>query len=754
MDRIVKKSVREYPDGIFLALAGMVSGTLLAWNGVPLALLVLIPLVLSLLCALFGRRFLVFTSFILVSGLLTFQQVRIPRDHIIHSDIEKIENFSGKILQCREGPFGVRYAIMADGYVLKDGTVKKARGKVRITSGRTDDIFSAGALVAARGVSLHEIRPPKNPGEEGFGLTMRRQGFLIEGKAREVVLLSPPGNRIKGFFVWIRNRLNSRLDRQFMYFPEEKVLLEAITVGKDNIPYFLREIGRRSGTYHILVVSGQHLAFLLLFLRIVFIFFRNLNNRRPKLFPSISQLVLWMYAGITGFMLPVARAVLMMTFFFLGEIFERDVSGFQSISLAAILLLLLNPLNLFDVSFQLSFAATAGILFFAVRYGFLTGNSYVRGFVASCAGAQIAVLPLIIYHFGTFYPIGLINNVIFIPLAGVIMLSFPLFLFLPFLFFPLRLLLSLFLRLASLSSHVSHGVEVSLPLAAVLVSYLLLFLLFSRMEIRKRLVSCSLAAFAMAGIIFFPVLFRQNAEDRLYLFSMNKPAAIFVKKDETTAFLSDSCRQRNLENVLMPFFREKRISRLSGLFYTDISYDHTGTLKTVREKLRVERIFEHEAVKESAFYPYLSVYFYNNGDYNFILKKNGDRTAVSGLQAEFLGEENGKLAYLVRKGNVHILVAPFLGQEISEKIENRRFDIAWISDMKNTVKVKRLVETAQFDYLVLPKDLKKFKNLKSAVRTFYLSESAVIADFSARSPAVSYYMDMLPPVSRNRIQPY
>ena len=742
MDRSVNNTERGQPDGIFLALAGLAAGIILAYNGVSLPFLVFIPVLLSLLCIRFDRRLLFFTSFMLVSGLITFHHVAIPENHIAKAEIKKITGLSGKILRCRETSFDTKYTIMADGYVMEDKTVHKSSGKVLLTAGRAD-VFPAGSFISARDVSLHEIEPPKNPGEEDFRPIMRRQSIFLHGRAGEVMMSAPSINRAVTFFSRIRKRLSRLLDRRFAYFPEERALLETMTVGRENVPYFLREAGKRSGTYHLLVISGLHLAFLILFLRILFIPLRNFNNRHLKFFPSLALLVLWFYAGVTGFRIPVVRAALMLSFFFLAEIFEREIKGLQSISLAAVLLLLVNPLNLFDVSFQLSFAATAGILFFMRRYGSIVKRGFIPGLLVTCLGAQVSVLPLLIYHFGIFYPVGLINNIFFMPLAGLIMLSFPLFLIFPFLFVPLRMFLSLFLYLATFSSQVTRGVELNFTLPVLFAAYLFLFLFFSRMEIRKRLFSCSLVTLAAAGIIFFPLLYRQNGEDRLYILSMNRPAAVFINGRETAAFFPDNCRQRNMKRVLMPFFSEKRISKLSGLFYTGISYNHTGTLEAVREKLRVERIFEHEAVKKISFYPYLSIYFYNNGDYSFSLRKTGDRTVVSGLQVEFLGEENGKLAYSVRKGDVRILVAPYLGQEIAEKIENHRFDVAWISDMKNTVKVKRLVETAQFDYLVLPKDLKKFKDLKSSVKTFYLGESAVIADFSVWPPAVSYYKDTL-----------
>jgi len=740
MDRNIS-TTRKYPDIIFLSLAGIITGILLAYNGISLSFLILLPIVLSFWATVFNRRFLVFTFFLLISSLQTFQQTAIPATHISRATIEKINGLSGKVLRCRETSFAVRYVILVNEYHLNDKTVHKTSGKVRLTSGNAR-VFPVGSFISARNVSLQEIPPPKNPGESDFRREMYKQRCFIEGKAGDIVLLSPYANRLTYIFGSIRKSLSRRLDKSFLYFPEERALLETMTIGRQDIPYFLTERGKRSGIYHLLVVSGLHLTFLVLFLRILFIPFRNLNNRYPKFFPSVSLLVLWLYAGITGFNIPVVRAVLMMSFFFLGEILEQEINGFQSISFAAILVLLLNPLNLFDVSFQLSFAATAGILFFIKRYGITVKNKFGTELLVSL-GAQVSVLPLIMYHFGMFYPIGFVSNLVFPTLAGIILLFFPLFLVLPFLFIPLRLLLSLFLYLACLVAQVSYGIKVELSLLLAILMYLFIFLCFNRMKIKKKIASMFLVVLTASYFLLFPYVVKKPAEKHLYLLSLKKPAVIFINEHQMTAFLSDSYRRQETENVLIPFLREKKPAEVS-LFYTDISYNHIGTFNAIKGQVRNKKVFEHESVKKSLFYPYLSVYCYNNSDVPFAFLDTGVKIPISDLQIEILGEEKGKLSYAITKENKTILIAPYIGQEIAEKIKNRRFYIACIWDMKTTVKVKRLLENLQFDYLILPKKLKKFQVFDSIDKTFYLSQSAVVVNFSTHPWTVGYYNPPIP----------
>ena len=243
--------------------------------------------------------------------------------------------------------------------------------------------------------------------------------------------------------------------------------------------------------------------------------------------------------------------------------------------------------------------------------------------------------------------------------------------------------------------------------------------------------------------LLFPYVVKKPAEKHLYLLSLKKPAVIFINEHQMTAFLSDSYRRQETENVLIPFLREKKPAEVS-LFYTDISYNHIGTFNAIKGQVRNKKVFEHESVKKSLFYPYLSVYCYNNSDVPFAFLDTGVKIPISDLQIEILGEEKGKLSYAITKENKTILIAPYIGQEIAEKIKNRRFYIACIWDMKTTVKVKRLLENLQFDYLILPKKLKKFQVFDSIDKTFYLSQSAVVVNFSTHPWTVGYYNPPIP----------
>lgn len=728
------KSEMWYKNKLFLSLAGLVTGISLRYNNCPPIILGIV-LLSFLLLILDNKRTWVFTVFLLTGTVAAHLHVRIPEKDITKIIFkEPVREAEGKILSAKPDTFSTSYVIRIDSLLPADGDRLKTSGKILLKTNRGQhSAFSPGTYLTIKSLTLRKIPPPKNPYAFDYRGFMQRRGVYMEGTAEE--LLARPCKRyaLSPFLHKTRKMLTGRIENSFAYFPEEKELVETITLGKEKIPDFLRESGTRSGTYHLLVISGLHIAFILLFLKILFIPFAGINNSHPKCFPFFSLLFMWFYAGLTGFRTPVVRAVLMLSFFNAGEILERDIDGIDSIMTAAILMLIINPYNFFDASFQLSFIATAGIILFCRRFNLLNKN-FLRGLLLSSFAAQIAVFPLLVYHFGVFYPAGLINNVVFLPFTGILLIVSLLFFLLPFLFEPLRYLLTGFLRGITVSPQFApFAINFSVSLWFLLMFYGACFLVFYAP--RKKAATVFLSAATSFFLLFSIALpyVRTQYPDRFYFLSFSRPSVLFVteKSQSSVAFLADHYKRPEIEKTLTPLLQKERIKKTAGLFYTNVSYNHTGTLKALQKRAEVRRVYEHPDVRDAFGFPYNNVCFYQSfpGLFEF-LSENGE-ISVNGLTVEVLGAEKDMLSYVVNKGSVSILLAPYLGETLSEKIRDRRFTVACVYDIKTTAKTRKNLDTIHYLYLILPRDYKKFRNLKSPVlETFYLNGGAVKMDFA------------------------
>jgi ComEC/Rec2-related protein len=215
---------------------------------------------------------------------------------------------------------------------------------------------------------------------------------------------------------------------------DEKQVASALLLGdrSEMNPELLKDYSS-GGIIHILAVSGLHVGLIYQLCIWIFKYFKFLNRNRLDMLLII--LILWFYAAMTGFSSSVNRAVCMFTLLSIADFLNRRVSPFNILSSAAFLLLLINPKSIFDMGFQLSFAAVWGILSARPILERLKslGNKFssliLTPIIISIV-AQIATAPFTLFAFGTFPTWFLPANLFAVPLStlltylGIVALAF------------------------------------------------------------------------------------------------------------------------------------------------------------------------------------------------------------------------------------------------------------------------------------------------------------------------------------------
>lgn len=201
--------------------------------------------------------------------------------------------------------------------------------------------------------------------------------------------------------------------------------ISALTLGhKDNLSNGIKEAFRTSGTSHILAVSGLHVGIVFGALTLIFSLFATKSRLRV-----IKQIViiatLWLYAFVTGLSPSVIRATVMLTIALIGKASGKRLFTYNVLAASAFLILSIKPNQLYDVSFQMSFAAVAAIvainpiLVKAFNPQRKLTNSITNLFTVSLS-AQIGVLPITLYYFGTFPTYFFIANMLIIPAIPIV----------------------------------------------------------------------------------------------------------------------------------------------------------------------------------------------------------------------------------------------------------------------------------------------------------------------------------------------
>ena len=683
------------------------------------------------------KKILFAAIFFFAGTFLTYFSLKVPENHIINHNLGNIRSVEGKIVSRPHSThFSSHFLIGVRSFVdNKNGNKGKGGGIVYVNV-PSSTYLKKGDVIRIEQLKLQETQPPLNPGGVDYKSYQRRKKVFVEGRSKKVYFIKSERGFIQNILIKARERSTNLIEKYFKYLPEERALLETISIGKDKVPLFLKEIGIRSGTYHLLVISGLHIGFIFLLLRVLFFSFHYVNYKHPKLLPLFSLFFLWFYAGIAGMKIPVVRATLMFSFFLLGEIFDRDVSGMDSVLIAAFLLLIINPLNLFSPGFQLSFGATFGILFFLKFVEGLSAKTFfLKDYAGISLGAQLFTIPLLLYNFGGFFPMGILNNLLIIPFVGITIINCLLFFILPCVFyFPLKFFAILIMKAISLLAKFSPEISFHFNFIGLLTYYSILFLVLEWKDIKPR------KFFISAGIVLFSISFLLSAHpgksSRMVFFSSEKILVGIQERKQCILFSPDYNRARSIENIFIPFAETEGISEVETLFFTGVSRDRIGALNEISEKLKIPKIYDLPYAEKSFSYPLYFLKYHGEK-----IKKIRDEEDNGIVEILFSGnsEKDGPL-FLVRKNNMSVLIAPCLGLEGSERIKNKKAEVLVLGNLKNCKKVRENLKTVKFLYLILPKKLKKFAFIRSAeTNTFYLKKGAVILNFSPKPFSISYF---------------
>ncbi|MDY0014977.1 MAG: ComEC/Rec2 family competence protein [Bacteroidales bacterium] len=262
------------------------------------------------------------------------------------------------------------------------------------------------------------IDEPKNPQEFNYKRYLEIKNIHLQGFVSldgwETVA-EKKGNKIMIFASQIRQKLVETLNKGKLD-KEENAVISAILLGSDDkLDADLAKRYASAGVSHILCVSGMHVG--IIFIIINYVLFFLSKNKKQKIIKTVILLFsVWLYACITGMSPSVMRASTMFTFVAFGNMFERNVNTYNSLLSSFFFLSCINPLIVFEVGMQLSYAAVLGIVWLQKPVKNLyhpktkVGN-YIFEIMAVSLVAQLLTFPLSMYYFHQFPNYFLLANI-------------------------------------------------------------------------------------------------------------------------------------------------------------------------------------------------------------------------------------------------------------------------------------------------------------------------------------------------------
>jgi len=211
--------------------------------------------------------------------------------------------------------------------------------------------------------------------------------------------------------------------------PRELGTISALTLGyREDLDQHIKRQFSASGAMHVLAVSGLHthiLMSVLIALLTLFGWCKPMYEERGKkvVLGVVVILSLVVYAWLTGGTPSVVRSVVMCCMMVLAVLLRRENQMMNALFASGCLILLVNPMDLYSVSFQLSFAAVLAITLFAPGWNKIMPRNYFLGLIGMSIAAMIGTLPLTLYYFGQLSNYFLLTNLIVLPLAWCMMVG-------------------------------------------------------------------------------------------------------------------------------------------------------------------------------------------------------------------------------------------------------------------------------------------------------------------------------------------
>lgn len=553
--------------------------------------------------------------------------------------------------------------------IKKDGRWRGAKGLVMVYMYNEGRTFHYGDEVVLEGI-LSGPHSLKNPGLFDYSK------YLAVKNIYAILKVAPNGlaetlkinrrNAITGFAYKLRHKIMKLLDRYLS--ADSSGFLKAILVGdRSALNRSIEDDFVKTGTVHILSVSGQHVGLLAVLSLAIFAFFRIPYKARIV----STALIVIFYALLAGSNPPIVRAAVMFFVFALGAVLGRRSDIFNSLAVAAFLLLAYNPKELFDPSFQLSFLSILAIAVLSpgidgmVKLGQKGARSFwikmklygLKGLSVSLA-AWLGMAPIVAGYFNITSPIAIIANIVMIPVIFALFIAIVPFLILgaitPFMACWPACLLEVITKTLFF---VNHRLA-ELPLACfrvpapgalfLLAYYSTLALLFlpkikiAKMEIGKREIFA--AVLMIANIMVWDGIFHDGDKTlKVTFLDVGQGDSCLLQFPAGENILIDGSSGGEEEkfdigkSVIAPYLWNQGIYRIDAVIVTHFHEDHLGGLIYILNNFKIGCVIENGIMAHGN-----KIY----DKYRAVLKAKGIGRIIVG-EGDLISDRSGTIKFFV-----------------------------------------------------------------------------------------------------------
>ncbi len=537
----------------------------------------------------------------------------IPEDHINLTSVDSVLAVVGVIKACHIS------RDMHNQYVLELDSIythrlqKKVSGNIVIFARKHSRTLVYGDRVRLSG-PVEKITPVRNPGQFDYRRYQAAKGiyhrFYWSHPDSALVIAKSRGNWLQSMFIQPISGYGQKTFQRFLHGPSA-ALVQALLLGekqdleREKITKF-----QNVGVVHVLAISGLHVGFIVIFAMTGFSLLRIPRQLRFWLL----LVILFIYGAVVQFKPPVVRASLMALFYLYAERLERKPVADNLLAGAALIILIVNPQELFNPGFQFSFVAVAAILHGAGQFDQwiplrlwiqkrssstffprLIINIIWMPLLVSLA-AVLGTLPLTAYYYGMIPVVVLFANLLVIPLiAGIVMLALFMLILRPFSGFLttgigeiIDLIHNLLLLVVDLFADLPFAmIQVTNP--SLIMVILLTFSFLSLLYIEKTRVR-RIFALLSASILLLLIIpeFENDKALQITFLDVGQGDAAHISFPNGKTMLIDAGGTNHGQETILPFLKQLGTLKLDYIVASHAHDDHIGGMLPLLHKIEID----------------------------------------------------------------------------------------------------------------------------------------------------------------------
>ena len=414
----------------------------------------------------------------------------------------------------------------------------------------------------------------------------------------------------------LRNLMKTKIEK--LLSKETSGLCLGMLIGETSgIEENMQENFRDSNLSHILAVSGANVSYIIVSITYIF----NKMCLRKRLSKIISIILLILFMLLTGCTSSVNRACIMAILMLIAELLYRKSDVYNNLAISALILLIINPYSLLDIGFQLSYMGTIGIVFLHDKIGnfIKINNKIVKYFfemivVTTCA--NLAIIPIMMFHFNTISLTFYFSNIIVGPILGIVVIIGFIMFFISLIFTPissliaivLNLMLKFIIKVAEITANMPFSkITIITPsFFFIIVWYLIIISISYKQKVKifyhknnkliKKIVACILIIVLIVNLVI-----KVDKKLKIHFVDVGQGDACLIITPLNKKILIDGGGSEfgsfNVgEKTLLPYLLDRRINKLDYIIISHFDSDHVRFYSIFAKRNKSKKYNNRETV--------------------------------------------------------------------------------------------------------------------------------------------------------------